>query len=98
MHKVPKMQSAERIDVLFVLQVLGNKADAVPCECIQNFSLVSATLSSPTANLIIADLREFSGNKILYHRFDSRLLILVIYIDAGLLKPHKRTHADAADN
>ena len=28
------MRGAERADVLFVLQVLGNKADAVPCECL----------------------------------------------------------------
>jgi len=35
------MRGAEREDVLFVLQVLGNKADAVLCECLHYFNPTS---------------------------------------------------------
>ena len=34
-NRVLQMRSAEYEDVLFVLQMLGNKADEVPCECLQ---------------------------------------------------------------
>jgi hypothetical protein len=32
------MHGAGHADVLVILQVPGNKADAVPCECLQVFS------------------------------------------------------------